>query len=552
MPALWSPEDLAARFAPYIEELHDVFAMHGLHYGLPDDIQQLASRLETHGALNEELAALVRSMVLREGGSIPRTDLLEIVAIAIAGPRMDRAGEELQPSVRQLLAFLHTALKRPWNEPPGTDGVVVAEKDMRAEAARELREAAARIEAEARAATAKHPEPEVDTGPAAQPPRANVIPFGRARAVFSRLARDEAAELTDEMDAAEIDPSAELVGAPSTMAAPQAGEMVAASTLGTAPENVHSEPRSTPAMDNRPAMNDRSTRAIETPGAAAPDQVPARSASPVPAKLRPQPAPLPEFDEEPPLPAAPPPAGIAFVAGVAAAVLATAVLTISVHSWRAMNAKTPAKVEAARSNRTAPPAAPANSVTSPPADIKPKPEMASGAPGPARHFDDDYIAPPYSVVPGRSSVTGPAPAMVSASAQPVVMRPAPLRNEASVGTSPVPSAGVAAGFMGTESQALSMPPIHPRVAAAIMAENLIAAPKPDYPMLAKLAHVDGPVVLRAEITRSGAVADTQVISGHHLLRHAAEDAVRHWRYRPYQVDGKPVPVSTTITVRFRP
>jgi hypothetical protein len=72
MPALWSPEDLAARFAPYIEELHDVFAMHGLHYGSPDNIGQLTERLQKPGLLNEELAALVRSMVLREGGSIPR------------------------------------------------------------------------------------------------------------------------------------------------------------------------------------------------------------------------------------------------------------------------------------------------------------------------------------------------------------------------------------------------------------------------------------------------------------------------------------------------
>jgi len=84
-----------------------------------------------------------------------------------------------------------------------------------------------------------------------------------------------------------------------------------------------------------------------------------------------------------------------------------------------------------------------------------------------------------------------------------------------------------------------------------MAMNVINAPRPDYPMLAKIAHVDGPVVMHVEIARSGAVVDTDVISGHHLLRHAAEDAVRHWRYKPYEVDGKAVPVSTTITVRFR-
>src|SRR6185437_12962272 len=198
MPALWSPTDLAVRFAPYIEELHDVFAMHGLHHGSPDDICQLTERLQKQSSLNEELAALVRSMVLREGGSIPRTDLLEIVAIAIAGPRMDPAGEELQPSVRQLLSFLHAALRRPWNEPPGEDRLH-PDEDPRAEAARELREAAAKIEAEVQGAGHEaRPELQPSGEASAHAARANVIPFGRARAVFSRLARAEAAEPMDD------------------------------------------------------------------------------------------------------------------------------------------------------------------------------------------------------------------------------------------------------------------------------------------------------------------------------------------------------------------
>jgi protein TonB len=94
-------------------------------------------------------------------------------------------------------------------------------------------------------------------------------------------------------------------------------------------------------------------------------------------------------------------------------------------------------------------------------------------------------------------------------------------------------------------------PSYPSVSAAVMANNLVSAPKPDYPTLARLAHVDGPVVLRAEITPDGEVSGTEVISGHRLLRRAAEEAVRRWRYRPYEVDGSPIGVATTITVRFQ-
>jgi protein TonB len=83
-----------------------------------------------------------------------------------------------------------------------------------------------------------------------------------------------------------------------------------------------------------------------------------------------------------------------------------------------------------------------------------------------------------------------------------------------------------------------------------MAANLLSAPPPGYPVLAKVAHVQGPVVLRAEVDPDGTVAGVTVLSGHRLLRGAAVDAVRHWRYRPYLIDGHPAPVSTTITLHI--
>jgi protein TonB len=86
----------------------------------------------------------------------------------------------------------------------------------------------------------------------------------------------------------------------------------------------------------------------------------------------------------------------------------------------------------------------------------------------------------------------------------------------------------------------------------MMAANLMYAPRPGYPMLAKLAHIDGLVVVRAEVGRDGHVIDVSVLSGHHLLRGAAVDAVRQWRYHPFLVDGAPAPVFTTITLHFPP
>jgi protein TonB len=63
--------------------------------------------------------------------------------------------------------------------------------------------------------------------------------------------------------------------------------------------------------------------------------------------------------------------------------------------------------------------------------------------------------------------------------------------------------------------------------------------------------VEGVVVLEAVIGREGSIETLRVISGHPLFNQAALDAVKQWRYRPTLLNGKAVPVLTTVTVTFR-
>ena len=74
--------------------------------------------------------------------------------------------------------------------------------------------------------------------------------------------------------------------------------------------------------------------------------------------------------------------------------------------------------------------------------------------------------------------------------------------------------------------------------------------QPAYPAIAKTARVQGQVVLQAEISKDGNIENLRVISGHPLLTQAALDAVKQWKYRPYILNGEPVPVETTVTVIF--
>jgi len=100
--------------------------------------------------------------------------------------------------------------------------------------------------------------------------------------------------------------------------------------------------------------------------------------------------------------------------------------------------------------------------------------------------------------------------------------------------------------------ALPPPPAvvhHPRV-SRMMEGNLVHRVQPDYPLLARQVRVQGKVVLRAMISREGAIENLQVLSGHSMLIPAAVDAVRQWRYRPYVLNGEPVEVETEVTVNF--
>ena len=43
-----------------------------------------------------------------------------------------------------------------------------------------------------------------------------------------------------------------------------------------------------------------------------------------------------------------------------------------------------------------------------------------------------------------------------------------------------------------------------------------------------------------------------VVSGHPLLRQAAVDAVKRWRYKPYYLNGEAIEAETQIKINFAP
>ena len=112
--------------------------------------------------------------------------------------------------------------------------------------------------------------------------------------------------------------------------------------------------------------------------------------------------------------------------------------------------------------------------------------------------------------------------------------------------------GMPVNLLGADLYELVGKPAEPAVLAVgdVKPPRLVRRIEPGYPELAREAHVEGVVILEATTDIYGRVVSVRVLRGHALLDAAAVDAVRQWVYEPLLVNGRPRPVTFTVTVRF--
>jgi periplasmic protein TonB len=89
-----------------------------------------------------------------------------------------------------------------------------------------------------------------------------------------------------------------------------------------------------------------------------------------------------------------------------------------------------------------------------------------------------------------------------------------------------------------------------RVSSGVVAKLLIKRVAPSYPEEAREQGLQGTVVVRALIGKTGDVENLQLVTGDPLLAEAALKAVKKWKYKPYLLNGDPVEVDTQIQVNF--
>jgi TonB family protein len=72
----------------------------------------------------------------------------------------------------------------------------------------------------------------------------------------------------------------------------------------------------------------------------------------------------------------------------------------------------------------------------------------------------------------------------------------------------------------------------------------------EYPAEARKENVTGLVQMQFTIAADGSVQSPRVVSGDPLLRAGLTEEVSHWVYQPLRVNGKPVPMTTEMKIRF--
>ncbi len=91
----------------------------------------------------------------------------------------------------------------------------------------------------------------------------------------------------------------------------------------------------------------------------------------------------------------------------------------------------------------------------------------------------------------------------------------------------------------------------PQRIATLIKPKLINMVKPVYPEKALKGQLEGKVLLEVATDSAGNVADLTIAKGHHpLLNDAAVAAVKQWKYEPWLVNGKPMPVKFTVVINF--
>lgn len=180
----------------------------------------------------------------------------------------------------------------------------------------------------------------------------------------------------------------------------------------------------------------------------------------------------------------------------------------------------------------------------PPAASPPAPAVRiikAGRPAASLFHPSKFIAP--TVIPAKIKIVADE-------------APPPDPGAGVVGRVPGGAIGGIIGGVADDTVTVEPPPQSPpprkilRVGGEVKEPVALSRPEPTYPAVARVAHVEGVVVIEAIIDERGNVTEAEAVDGPPLLVRAALEAVSEWKYEPTILNGEPVAIRTRIRVAF--
>jgi len=133
----------------------------------------------------------------------------------------------------------------------------------------------------------------------------------------------------------------------------------------------------------------------------------------------------------------------------------------------------------------------------------------------------------------------------------VLARPAPLPVPAALLVK-MPLFGLQKGIeMEAPPPPSSVPTGRDAADSSTLGESVVRV-TPAYPDAARQNRVAGEVQVQVTVAEDGRVIEAFAVTGHPLLRQAAETAAQKWVFKPAILNGKPARVKGTVTFVFKP
>jgi len=182
------------------------------------------------------------------------------------------------------------------------------------------------------------------------------------------------------------------------------------------------------------------------------------------------------------------------------------------------------------------------------------PDPVKQAAPPRNDVQGNYNA---AAIPAQPPPPPSAPAVTKATEPPVAppakvnVEPPPV-DAPKVSPPPPPAGGAAATTNPAETvdPKINTPAAKTEPVPLVTPAEPVFKVSPAYPLAAQKMRVTGTVEVRVSIDEQGKVTKAAAISGHNLLRFAAEDALRKWKFKPATLRGTSVKSELVISVSF--